>query len=168
MGFAALNPSYENSDSNFKQRSKRHASSIRGTCPGHTERSALAEQQRAQETPGARCTRSLACEMSKAHERGHHRFTEQSGVSCAMVLTAYSALSPVTGLFCHRRLQVTTCKLDASVGASGPHGFAVRLKPRSSCEAKASTASRPTFVTMANAPLSGGTGEVLEVICPTG
>ena len=106
--------------------------------------------------------------MSKAHERGHHRFTEQSGVSCAMVLTAYSALSPVTGLFCHRRLQVTTCKLDASVGASGPHGFAVRLKPRSSCEAKASTASRPTFVTMANAPLSGGTGEVLEVICPTG
>ena len=45
-----------------------------------------------------------------------------------MVLTAYSALSPVTGLCCHRR----PCdaqhhhELDASVGASGPHGFAVR------------------------------------------
>src|ERR1035438_9025433 len=44
-----------------------------------------------------------------------------------MVLTAYIVLSPATGLFCHRRLQVTTCKLDASVGASGPHDFAVRV-----------------------------------------
>src|SRR6202171_3423512 len=25
--------------------------------------------------PGARCTRSLACEINKAHERRHHRFT---------------------------------------------------------------------------------------------
>ena len=41
--------------------------------------------------------------MMEAHERSHHRFAEQSGVSCAMVLTAYPALSPVTGLFCHRR-----------------------------------------------------------------
>jgi hypothetical protein len=34
--------------------------------------------------------------------------------------------------------------------------------------AKTSTASRPTFVTMANAPLSGETGEAVELICPTG
>jgi hypothetical protein len=38
--------------------------------------------------------------------------------------------------------------LSASVGAPGPHDFAVRLKRRSSCVASASTASRPTFVTM--------------------
>jgi len=38
-------------------------------------------------------------------------------------------------------------KLSASVGAPGPHDFAVRLKRRSSCVAKASTASRPAFVT---------------------
>jgi len=43
-----------------------------------------------------------------------------------MVLTVSFGLSSVTGLSCHRRLQVTTCKLDASVGASGPHDFAVR------------------------------------------
>src|ERR1700739_456833 len=43
-----------------------------------------------------------------------------------MVLTAYSALSPVTGLFCHRHLRESSRNLDASVGASGPHGFAVR------------------------------------------
>src|SRR5229473_8155812 len=54
-----------------------------------------------------------------------------------MVLTAYVALSPVTGLFCHRRLadmflslpgraDLNSARLDASVGASGPHDFAVR------------------------------------------
>jgi hypothetical protein len=32
----------------------------------------------------------------------------------------------VTGLVCHRRLAFTA-KLDASVGASEPHDFAVRL-----------------------------------------
>src|SRR5713101_7774847 len=54
-----------------------------------------------------------------------------------MVLTAYVVLSPVTGLFCHRhprikvlslpgRADKTSARLDASVGASGPHDFAVR------------------------------------------
>jgi hypothetical protein len=37
-------------------------------------------------------------------------------------------LSPVIGLFCHRRLRHLLRKLDASVEASGPHDFAVRLK----------------------------------------
>jgi hypothetical protein len=44
-----------------------------------------------------------------------------------MVLTVSSALSLVTGLVCHHRLADTSAKLDASVGASGPHDFAVRL-----------------------------------------
>jgi hypothetical protein len=61
----------------------------------------------------------------------------------------------------HRR------RLDISVGMSGPHNFTVRFKRPSSASAKASTASRPTFVTMANVPLSGETCEALEVICPT-
>src|SRR5207237_5324814 len=49
------------------------------------------------------------------------------GIPRAMVLTVSFALSPVTGLSCHCRQQVTTCQLDASVGASEPHDFAVRL-----------------------------------------
>ena len=36
-------------------------------------------------------------------------------------------LSPVTGLVCHRRRRSCLRKLDASVGASGPHDFAVRV-----------------------------------------
>jgi hypothetical protein len=38
-------------------------------------RSSAPEKQRAQGKPGARRTRSLACELKKAHERRHHRFT---------------------------------------------------------------------------------------------
>src|SRR5216684_5321929 len=54
----------------------------------------------------------------------------------AMVLTVSFVLSPVTGLFCHRRLRIWFClspvgptqlrELDTSVGVSGPHDFAVR------------------------------------------
>ncbi len=67
-------------------------------------------------------------------------------------------------------------ELDASVGASGPHDFAVRCnisRPRAgdrsqvfrpalqshrAQDAAASTASLPAFVTMANAPLVGWDG----------
>jgi hypothetical protein len=44
-----------------------------------------------------------------------------------MVLTVSFALSPVTGLSCHRRRRNCFRRLDASVGASGPHDFAVRF-----------------------------------------
>ena len=44
-----------------------------------------------------------------------------------MVLTAYFVLSPVTGLFCHRRPRSLLRQLDTSVGVSGPHDFAVRF-----------------------------------------
>jgi hypothetical protein len=41
----------------------------------------------------------------KAHERSHHGHTGSPGIPCAMVLTVSFALSPVTGLVCHRRLR---------------------------------------------------------------
>ena len=90
--------------------------------------------QRAQGKPGARCTRSLACEMVESTRVSHHRFTGTPGLPCAMVLTVSFALSPVTGLFCHRRKRDAKHhrQLDASVGASGPHDFAVRRERHSS------------------------------------
>src|SRR5271165_3046419 len=84
------------------------------------------ENKRAQGKPGARCTRSLACEMKKAHERRHHRFAGLTRPSLRDGFNAYFVLSPVTGLFCHRRRRNCFRRLDASVGASGPHDFAVR------------------------------------------
>src|ERR1700738_607191 len=87
----------------------------------HTPRS-----KRAQGMPGARCTRGLVC---KNVQRAHTSIQVQTGASRHSLrngFTAYTALSPVTGLSCHRRLARLHAKLDASVGASGPHDFAVR------------------------------------------
>src|ERR1700681_654143 len=103
-----------------------------------------------------------------------------------MVLTVSFALSPVIGLFCHRRLTDVRCiptrlggctsaRLDASVGASGPHDFAVRcnisrpravdrsqgfrqpaLQPRCALDAAASTASAPRVRDDRDTPLWWG------------
>src|SRR5436305_14821203 len=50
----------------------------------------------------------------------HHRFT---GATRHSPRNGFNG----SGLVCHCRRQVTTCRLDASVGASGPHDFAVRI-----------------------------------------
>ena len=49
--------------------------------------------------PGARCTRGLVCKMHKVRAHEHTGSAESPGLPCAMVLTAYFVLSPVTGLF---------------------------------------------------------------------
>ena len=53
--------------------------------------------------PGAQCARSLAWEMKKPHEHSHHGHTGNTRHSPRNGFTAYIALSPVTGLSCHRR-----------------------------------------------------------------
>jgi hypothetical protein len=52
--------------------------------------------------------------------------------SRAMVLTVSFALSLVTGLSCHHHWRNLFRQFDASVGASGPHDFAVRAQRHSS------------------------------------
>jgi hypothetical protein len=54
---------------------------------------------------------------------------DTSGIPHAMVLTVSFALSPVIGLSCHRHPRDAQHhrELDASVEASGPHDFAVRI-----------------------------------------
>jgi hypothetical protein len=91
-------------------------------------------------------THSLACEVWKAHEQ-ITTGTSRTDIPCAMVLTAYSALSPVTGLSCHRHRTNTSAQLDTSVGVSGPHALAVRVGIVRRTLPPASTASRPTSVT---------------------
>ena len=48
---------------------------------------------------------AASCAKVESTRVSHHRFTGTPGLPCAMVLTAYFALSPVTGLVCHRRPQ---------------------------------------------------------------
>src|SRR5437868_4319891 len=66
---------------------------------------------------------------------------KQTDIPRAMVYSLFRALPGVPGLI------ATVARgpihgLDASVGAPGPHDFAVRYWRRSSCVAKASTTSR--------------------------
>src|SRR5882757_2545669 len=82
--------------------------------------SALSDQ-RAQGMPGARCARSRACSGSVARALVTTVTPETPGIPRAMVLTVSFALSPVTGLVCHRHRRNCFHRLDTSVGASGPH-----------------------------------------------
>jgi hypothetical protein len=95
--------------------------------------------QRARGMPGARCTRSRACSGGSTRV-SHHRSTGKPGIPCAMVLTAYAELSPVTNSFLSP--SSTDMVLPGPVGPPnppptwhqqrmpGPHGFAVRSRPR--------------------------------------
>jgi len=64
----------------------------------------------------------------KAYEHGHHGHAEIIRHSPRNGFTTYNVISPVIGLCCHRRLRKCSSKLDASVEASEPHDFVVRLR----------------------------------------
>jgi hypothetical protein len=74
-------------------------------------------------------------------------------------------LSPATGFLATVAPEkLASQELDASIGASGPHDFAVRKKAPSSLAPLASTASRPASVTIANRPSVGRDGGHIQLI----
>jgi len=91
------------------------------------------------------------------------RSAGSTGIPCAMVLTVSFVLSPGTGLSCprHRRDAKHHHQLSASVGAPGPHDFAVHVKRRSSAQTDRARHFRvhriphPTSVTTAIRPSDG-------------
>jgi hypothetical protein len=80
--------------------------------------------------PGARRTRGLVCSLrSKKNAHEHTEAAEAVRHPLRDGFTAYIVLSSGTGLFCPRRLRGLPKhprRLDASVGAPGPHDLAVR------------------------------------------
>jgi hypothetical protein len=91
----------------------------------------------------------------KAYEQVTTGSPDRSGLPCAMVLTVSFVISPVTGLSCHRRQRDARHRrqFDASVGASGPHDFAVReVSAFVSRATRVHRIPRPTFVTIAIRP----------------
>jgi hypothetical protein len=102
--------------------------------------------------PGAWCARSRACSVESTRV-SHHGHTGNTRHSPRNGFNGCFALSPVTGLVCHRRLADTSARLDTSVGVSGPHDFAVRAQRHSSLdEARVHRIPCPTFVTIAKRP----------------
>jgi hypothetical protein len=78
-----------------------------------------------------------------------------------MVLTVSFVLSSVTGSIATvAPKKHASQELDASVGASGPHDFAVRVSAVRQKRIRVHRIPHPTFVTMANAPLAGRDGTI--------
>ena len=105
--------------------------------------------------PDAPDSRVCVGRKQKAHalvrsHRNHPAFPAQW-------FTAYIVLSPATGLSCHRRRWNCFHRLDASVGASGPHDFAVRVSAVRQRRRHVHRIPFLTSVTIAKRP-SEGTG----------
>jgi hypothetical protein len=137
--------------------------------PSFVSIAALDKNKRAQGKPGARCTRGLACNSAQKNAHEHTGSAEAIRPSLRSGLPAYSELSPVTGLSCHRRPREVLLPAN--------------LTPASGCQDHtASPSARVTLVSRnfrvhripphvrddREPPLSSGeTGEVKSVICPT-
>ena len=113
-------------------------------------------KQRAQGRPGARCTRGLVCIDAQEMRTRAYRFSGNTPAFPAQWLYDLYVLSLVTGLVCHHRSREASAsqELDASVGASGPHDFAVRIGAARLATQTRPPRPAPTSVTLANAPLS--------------
>jgi hypothetical protein len=100
----------------------------------------------------------------------HHRLAEITRHSrTRVVLTVSFVLSPVTGLVCHRHPRDVSRGLDASVGASGPHDFAVRAGAIRQRRIRVHRIPCPTSVTIAKRPFClGRDSEGYRLICVFG
>jgi hypothetical protein len=96
-----------------------------------------------------------AVSRAKAEKKTHTSIQvqrRQSGLPCAVVLRLISC-SPWRPAFLSPSPRGNEpARLDASIGAPGPHDFAVRDRPRSSVVSIASIASHRAFVTIASRP----------------
>jgi hypothetical protein len=125
---------------------------LRGNCQGELPRELPTDRVLA-----ARCVRVFCFTPPSSHEEG----TGKAGCRLAPMVRvqqkkhaaepqvqpdqpAFPAqwfyglyvISSVTGLSCHRHFAINAARLSASVGAPGPHDFAVRVSLRSSCAAQ--------------------------------
>ena len=112
-------------------------------------------------------------QSKKAHEKVHHRFAGTIRPSLRDGFNGVLRARPGDRLCCLRRLvrcaSIVT-KLDASIGASGPHDFSVReRRPSSGGAAYGHRILHQTFVTTRTPLLiRRRTREEEPLICPTG
>src|SRR5882724_7810764 len=143
----ASNP--ESRDSGFALRAPRNDWDIHPHSRGTTRPSFSSELhrpaiKRAQGRPGAH--RTHGPRAAKKHAAEPQVQADHPAFPAQWFYGLY-VTSPVTMLGCHRRLRVVSRKLNASIGAPGPHDFAVRSNVVRLVDTAASIASRPAFVT---------------------
>jgi hypothetical protein len=121
MGFASLYPSYI--PTALQTHLRDPAARFRPGSANHWP----SENQRAQGTPGAGRTRE-PCVQKSVHfaHASNHRAAKQPAFPAQWCYGLY-VVSPVSGLVSHRHEWIIH-SLDPSVGRSGPHDFAVRVR----------------------------------------
>jgi hypothetical protein len=89
----------------------------------------LLKKQRAQGKPGARCTRGLACNLHIKKRTRAYRFSGEHPAFPAQWFYGLLRALPGERAFLPPLLRWNDpAQLDASIGASGPHDFAVRVR----------------------------------------
>src|SRR3984957_1976463 len=97
-----------------------------------------------------------ACAMVVVERTRVSQVTPESpGSPRAMVYGLFRALPGDRAFLPPSPAENASRELDASVGASGPHGFAVRLKRLRQRRRRRPPHPRPALMTLRNAPLSG-------------
>jgi hypothetical protein len=134
---------------------RRHGFAIsRRELPEVCRSFSLPSKQRAQGTPGAHCTRGLACKGRRENAHEHTGQRRQSGIPCAMVLRLIARSPRRSGFFVTVAGGVLTADLTPASRRQDhttlPSALATPVK-----RAVASTAPRSAFVTLRNAPLCG-------------
>jgi hypothetical protein len=126
-------------DINFRSRGALRPRDARNLCPS---------KDRGRRECRMRVAPEAAC-AAKSTGVSNHRYTASAGIPCAMVLTGSFVLSPVTGLFCHRRPQDAECVFTNLAPASGrqdhttsPSAATSLVRARIAHDATASIASR--------------------------
>jgi hypothetical protein len=118
--------------------------------------------QRAQGMPGARSARRRMCEL-RVGDVAHTRWSGHTGIVRHSPRDGYDSVLPSERTFSHRRRQSCLHRLDTHVGCQDH-----TRRPQqalSSSAPSASTAARPTLMTLANAPLLGWDAQTHKLIC---
>src|SRR5579872_362599 len=128
--------------------------------------------KRAQEKPDARCAPAASRPKKwKDTSFSHHRSASDNPAFparwCYGLFRARPgdrALLPPSSARCQ-----APCRLDISVGISGPHDFAVRIVHARQAAPRVHRIPGPTFVTIRETPLliGPGRGGLVKVICST-
>ncbi|THD53751.1 MAG: hypothetical protein E8A46_10225 [Bradyrhizobium sp.] len=113
---------------------------------------------------------AAACAVVESTRVSHHGHAGSSGIPRAMVLTVSFALSPVTGLVCHRRLRkLVFAHLMPASGHQDHTTSPSASAPLVLRRCRVHRIPHPTFVTTAKRPSDrGGTGRVCRDDLPDG
>src|SRR5258708_27190943 len=105
--------------------------------------------------PGARCTRRLVCDKKQPHERSHHGHTGNHPAFPAQWFYGLLRALPGDQALLTPSPALLLADLTPASGRRNHTTWPYASRPRSSRALPASTASRPTLMTLANAPLKG-------------